>query len=176
MKAGFTITAPVTRQVSIDDATTYRDLGKAVGYATLGFMILAFLAANHIDADTLPIWACYDCLVLISHLPLINTAMPGRTSVFLSEIAKILRFTFVHVEDWYSDLDTGNAALPLSNLFMQNGYTASSIIINLAMILLLFGLLLLALVFAKCVDCSYLEGLRKPNLNGRTETRALTAT
>ena len=124
MNAGFTITAPVTRQVSIDDANFYRNCGKFAGYGALGFMILGFLAANHIGADTLPIWACYDCLVLISHLPLLNTAMPGRTSVLLSEVAKILRFTFIHAEDWHSDLDTGHGALPLSNLFMQNGYTA----------------------------------------------------
>jgi hypothetical protein len=34
-------------------------------------------------------------MVLISHLSLINVSMPGGTSVFLSTVAKILRFGFI---------------------------------------------------------------------------------
>ena len=57
-------------------------------------MFLGLLAALNLNADTLPIWAAYDSLVLISHLPLINVQIPGRTSVLLSEIAKVLRLDF----------------------------------------------------------------------------------
>ena len=57
-------------------------------------MFLSLLAAVNINADTLPIWATYDILVLITHLPLINVQIPGRTSVFLSEIARVLRLSF----------------------------------------------------------------------------------
>ena len=43
------------------------------------------------------------------------------------------------------------------------------------MILTLFGLLLLALVLAKGIDCSYVTDKKQTNPNGRTEVRTLTA-
>ena len=119
VRPGLTISAPVTRQISKTDANDYRDIGKYAGYGILGTMILGFLAANQLNADTLPIWTCYDCLLLITHLPLVNVSIPGRTSILLSEIAKILRFSFEPLKNWYSDIDVGNSDRPLTNILMQ---------------------------------------------------------
>ena len=94
VRPGLTITAPVTRQIAIDDYDYYKNTGRYAGVAILGIMFLSLLAAVNINADTLPIWATYDILVLITHLPLINVQIPGRTSVFLSEIARVLRLSF----------------------------------------------------------------------------------
>lgn len=63
-------------------------------------MLLAFLAALRVNADTFAIWACYDVLVLISHLPLLNISYSGRVAIMLTEIAKVLRFEFVPVDEW----------------------------------------------------------------------------
>lgn len=146
--------------MSIDDAQSYRRYGKVVGYATLGFLIAGFLLAILFNADTLPVWACYDCLVLISHLPLLNTAMPGRASIFLAQIANILRFNFEFVDVWYEDIDVGKGDRPLTNLFMQNGYAATSIIINLFMVLSFMAALIVCLGIAKISDCSYISSVK----------------
>jgi len=176
VRPGLTITAPVTRQINIDDARHYRSIGRYAGYGILATMFLGLLAAHNLKADTVPIWACYDCLVLVTHLPLLNIGMPGRASILLSEIAKILRFSFEPLMDWYSDIDVGESDSPLTNVFMQNGYESTSIIINLAVILAIFSLLIIAIVFAKCIDCNYVTNLQVPYPNGRTEVRSLTAT
>ena len=108
----------MTRQVAIDDAKSYRNYARFVGYSALGMLITGFLLALLLNANTLPVWACYDCLVLISHLPMLNTAMPGRASIFLSEIANILRFNFEFLRNWHEDVDVGHGDRPLTNLFM----------------------------------------------------------
>lgn len=165
----------MTRQVSIDDADKYKDYGRYVGYTTLGLLVGGFLLALLLNADTLPVWACYDCLVLITHLPLLNTAMPGRASIFLVQIANILRFNFDYMDDWHKDIDVGNGDRPLTNLFMQNGYSATSIVINIFMILVFFGVLVVGLGLAKIGDCTYISSLKEPRLNGRTEVRVLSS-
>ena len=92
-----TITAPVTRQVSVDDAKKYRDYGRIAGFSLLGFFTLGFLYATSVNADTMPIWACYDTLVLMTHLPMLNMAIPGGTAILLTEMAQIFRFNFIPV-------------------------------------------------------------------------------
>ena len=62
------------------------------------------------NADTLPIWACYDCLVLISHLPLVNVALGGGPTIFLSTVARILRFEFIPLDDLLTDQFTVGSA------------------------------------------------------------------
>lgn len=178
VRPGLTITAPVTRQVAKDDAKYYRDTGRYAGYCILGTMLLGLLAAGNLNADTLPVWATYDSLVLVTHLPLVNVQVPGRTSILLSELAKVLRLDLELWKDWYKDVDVGAADRPLTNIMMHNGYTSTSIIINLFPILCLFGLLTVSFVFAKCYDCSAFTSSRRnqPQPNGRTEVRMLTAT
>ena len=100
MRPGLTIKAPVSRQVSVDDAVKYREYGKIAGYSCLVFFTLVLIYATSINADTLPIWACYDSLVLISHLPMLNIAIPGSSAVLLTEMAKIFRFNFIPVSEW----------------------------------------------------------------------------
>ena len=112
IRPGFTITAPVTRQVSIDDANKYRDYGRYGGYACLGFLVIGFICAVRINADTLPVWATFDILVLTTHLPLLNIAIPGSTSIMLTEMAKILRFSFIPLDEWLVDaFDVGSVLL-----------------------------------------------------------------
>ena len=72
VRPGLTITAPVTRQVAVEDFKSYRDTGRFTGYITLGVFVVGLLAAVNLNADTLPIWATFDVLVLITHLPLVN--------------------------------------------------------------------------------------------------------
>ena len=118
VRPGLTITAPVTRQVATDDAKYYRGTGRYTGYCILGVLIIGLIAAKYLNADTVPIWSCYDCLVLITHLPLLNIMVPGRTSILLSEIAKVLRFSFEPMRDWYKDMDVGDSDRPLTNILM----------------------------------------------------------
>ena len=60
-------------------------------------MVIGFIIAIYVDADTLPFWALYDTLQLLTHLPLANVTMPGQTAVFLSTLASILRFNMFHI-------------------------------------------------------------------------------
>ena len=116
IRPGFTITAPVTRQVSISDAKKYRDWGRYGGYACLGFLAVGFVCAVRINADTLPVWATYDILVLTTHLPLLNFAIPGITSIMLTEMAKVFRLSFIPLDEWLVDgHDVGKGDQPLNN-------------------------------------------------------------
>ena len=118
MRPGLTITAPVIRQVSTTDYDDYKEYGQYTGYMFIGFLALAFVFAYKIDADTLPIWATYDVMVLISHLPLFQVAYPGKLAVLLTEIAKILRLEFIPTKDWLKDwADVGNADTPLDDFY-----------------------------------------------------------
>ena len=123
------------------------------------------------NADTLPVWACYDCLVLITHLPLICISFPGNMTIMLSQFARILRLQFFTLEKSFTEhVDIGNANTPLNLVFYQNGYESSSIILNLTIFLALFGIIFLAQLFAKCADCMYVASdPKKPMPNGRTE-------
>lgn len=49
------------------------------------------------NADTLPVWATYEALVFISHIPMVNVAMPGSAAIVLTEVAKILRLSFIPI-------------------------------------------------------------------------------
>jgi hypothetical protein len=60
------------------------------------------------NADTLPVWATYETLVLIAHLPMVNVAMPGSAAIVLTELAKILRLSFIPVGDLWSDVGKSN--------------------------------------------------------------------
>lgn len=143
IRPGFTITAPVTRQVSVDDAKKYRNYGRCVGYVCLGFLVVGFLFSAKTNADTLPVWATYDILVMTTHLPLLNIAFPGSTSIFLSEMAKVFRLSFVPVDEWLIDsYDVGSGDKPLNNQFYLNGYKYSSILLNLGVFMCLFAILM----------------------------------
>lgn len=89
-----------------------------------------------------------------------NIQVPGKASILLTEIAKVLRFSFEPGQKWYQGIDVGNSDRPLTNILMHNGYLSTSIIINLFPVLCLFGLLLVGLVLAKFVDCSYIQSLK----------------
>ena len=102
--------------MSISDAKKYRDWGRYGGYACLGFLAVGFVCAVRINADTLPVWATYDILVLTTHLPLLNFAIPGITSIMLTEMAKVFRLSFIPLDEWLVDgHDVGKGDQPLNN-------------------------------------------------------------
>lgn len=128
----------------------------------------------------MPIWACYDTLALISHLPMINISIPGRTSIMLTELAKALRFDFIPMNDWvrdWADDSIGYADSPLSITMQRNGYDACSILLNISPFIVAFIVLMLMQLFAKCADCTYVSIVRKEaQPNGRGLVRTLTLT
>ena len=114
-------------------------------------------------------------MVLISHLPLVNASIPGGMTIFLSTVAKILRFGFIPYDKWIataSDVVISNSSY--SYIFEQNGYGSTSIVLNLAALIALFVLTSWCIIFAKCMDCSYLKSEKKPVPNGREMARNLT--
>ena len=68
------------------------------GYIVFGFIFLGLLVAICVDADTVPFWAFYDTMQLLTHLPLANVSMPGQAAVFLSTLASMLRFSLLKVD------------------------------------------------------------------------------
>ena len=97
-------------------------------------------------------------MVLISHLPLVNASIPGGMAVFLSTVAKILRLGFIPYVDWIAtaaDVVTSNSSY--APIFEQNGYKSTSIVLNLAALIALFVIASCCILFAKCMDCSYLK-------------------
>ena len=114
-------------------------------------------------------------MVLISHLPLVNASIPGGMTIFLSTVAKILRFGFIPYDKWIAtaaDVVISNSSY--SYIFEQNGYGSTSIVLNLAALIALFVLTSWCIIFAKCMDCSYLKSEKKPVPNGREMARNLT--
>ena len=132
------------------------------------------------NADTLPVWATYEALILISHLPMLNVTMPGSAAIVLTECAKILRlnFDFLSLEDLFIDnVDVGNSDKSVNTLLAQNGYMHTSILLNMTSFFVIYFVLLLALVVSKCLDSSEVTAKStKPMMNGRTEVRSLTLT
>ena len=64
----------------------------------------------HRNAETLPIWTCYQALVLTTHLPLLNVNMPGSSAIVLSEAAKALRLDHFQTERiWKEFFEIGNS-------------------------------------------------------------------
>ena len=128
----------------------------------------------------MPVWASYDALVLISHIPMINISMPSKTSIALTELSKTLRLDFIPLSDWVKDWTSssiGYADKPLTIMLERDGYDATSILLNLAPFVFLFLLFVLAQLVAKCADCTYVRiVLKKPQPNGRSLSRSMTMT
>ena len=88
----------IVRQVPIQEASYVKAISNFIGYLILGSIFIGFFIAVSLDADTLPFWAFYDVMTLLSHLPLANVGMPGQTAMFLSTIASMLRFSLFGVD------------------------------------------------------------------------------
>ena len=80
------------------EASYVKIVSRFIGYFVVGSIFIGFLLAIALDADTVPFWAFYEVMSLISHLPLVNVGMPGQTAVFLSTIASMLRFSIFDVD------------------------------------------------------------------------------
>jgi hypothetical protein len=55
-------------------------------------------------------------MILISHLPLVNASIPGGMTIFLSTVAKILRFGFIPYDRWIAiaaEVVTSNSSYSL---------------------------------------------------------------
>jgi len=115
---------------------------------------------------------------LISHLPLVNVNMPGSAAIVLSEAAKILRLDFLPLRLVFDTVDVGNANTALNSLMHQNGYTSTSILLNLTPLVALYLLLFLVSLISKCAEkASIADDEKKPKqmINGRNFVRQLTA-
>lgn len=124
----------------------------------------------------MPIWACYDSLVLITHLPLVNVSLGGAPTIFLTSIARILRLDFIPLDDFFRDsFDVGSASSSFNEIFLQSGYKSTSILLNLAIFCTMFLLMILLNAFAKCLDCSYAASKGNVIPNGRTHVPRMTA-
>lgn len=117
----------------------------------------------------MPIWALYDTLLLIGHLPLMNVNMSGTTVIFLTTLTKTLSFSFIDLGSPIINLlneDAQNENLGV--LFFQSGYESVFVIVNLARSI--FGVILLVL-FGSCaskLDKYKICKWGKPRPNGRT--------
>ena len=98
----------------------------------------------------MPIWALYDTLLLIGHLPLINVNMSGATVIFLTTMTKTLSFSFFDLGSPLIDLlnkDAENENLGV--LFFQSGYESVFVLVNLARTIFAIAILVL---FGSCAS------------------------
>mmetsp|Transcript_5486 Transcript_5486/g.7332 ORF Transcript_5486/g.7332 Transcript_5486/m.7332 type:complete len:366 (-) Transcript_5486:1025-2122(-) len=103
--------------------------------------------------------------------------MPGSSAIVLSEAAKILRLDFIPLERAFSDnFDIGTSNKQLNTLMGQNGYSATSILLNLAPYIAIYALILIANIVIKCMSAAYLDPNKRvrPVINGHSEPRLLT--
>lgn len=115
---------------------------------------------------------------LIVHLPLLNVNMPGSSAIVLSEAARVIRLDFIPLSGVFDSVDLGNANKSLSSLMHQNGYEATSILLNLTPLLAMYLVLFIVSLIAKCTDSTHVtsdEKKEKPMINGRTDVRYLSA-
>ena len=116
--------------------------------------------------------------MLIMHLPMLNVNMPGSAAIVLTEAAKILRLDMIPLRRVLDDnFNVGGAGNALNMIMEQNGYAASSILLNLAPIIAIYTLLLLAQIIVKCMSSPYSDPNKvpRPMINGHSEARTLTA-
>mmetsp|Transcript_36000 Transcript_36000/g.43964 ORF Transcript_36000/g.43964 Transcript_36000/m.43964 type:complete len:136 (-) Transcript_36000:707-1114(-) len=102
--AGETLEIPIIRQTDPGSAQRYERLASIFGSIVLSLLIIGFFLATWNEADTLSLWACYDTLLLIGHLSLLNISMPGPIVIFLTTLVKVLNFEFVPLEEAIIDL------------------------------------------------------------------------
>lgn len=105
------------------------------------------------DADTVPFWALYDTLQILTHLPLANISMPGQTAVFLSTLASMLRLSLLSVDKFVAiQLGVDFEIRTATELQKQAGYSSSYVLINLSVMFVLIGLTLIVYVVSKAID------------------------
>lgn len=108
---------------------------------------------------------------------MLSVNMPGSAAIVLSEAAKILRLDFIELDRVFEHyFDVGNARKELNTLMGQNGYGATSIVLNLTPIIALNVLILLATIIVSCSNMSVITDpnrLSKPIINGHSEPRTL---
>lgn len=166
------------RQVEAEDGKHYVKVGKALGYSALIGLAIGWIICQRMNAETLPIWSCHQTLMLIMHLPMLNVNMPGSAAIVLTEAAKILRLEMIPLRRVLDDnFNVGGAGNALNMIMEQNGYAASSILLNLAPIIAIYTLLLLAQIIVKCMSSPYSDPNKvpRPMINGHSEARTLTA-
>ena len=103
--------------------------------------------------------------------------MPGSIAIVLSEAVKALRLDFIPLDRiWKEYMDIGNSDKELNMLVGQNGYSATSILINLAPYITIYVLILIANVVKKCMSQAYLDPTKKGKamITGHSEPRILT--
>ena len=107
---------------------------------------------------------------------MVNVAMPGSAAIVLTELAKILRLSFIPIGDFFIDnANVGKSNQPLNTLLGQSGYQSTSILINLGPFMLIFFILFIALIISKCWDVSKIsENDTLPMINGRSEMQIFT--
>ena len=79
-------------QLEFDLVPYYPLIMSFLGLIMAGILgtVIGFLLLNRVNADTLPVWACYDYLVLFTHLPMLRIAFPPTVTVLIAEVAKVL--------------------------------------------------------------------------------------
>ena len=98
VKQGQTLRTEIVRQVPVDESRYLSVFSVFIGSIVIAFIFLGLLMAICVDADTVPIWGFYDTLQLLTHLPLANVSMPGQTAMFLSTLARMLRFNVLSID------------------------------------------------------------------------------
>ena len=170
VKQGQTLRTEIVRQVPVKEARYLSSFAVAVGYMILCFIFLGLLLAICVDADTVPFWAFYDTMQLLTHLPLANVSMPGQTAVFLSTLASMLRFNIFSIDKMVAYfLGVDFEIRTTTELQRQAGYSSCYILINLSVIIVLVALVAIVYVVTKVFDkISEYSPERMPAPNGRT--------
>ena len=91
---GYTITAPILRQIKTETAEFYRN----AGYIAASVLLITMLTGTFIfwltDGPMYVIYVSFETTQLISHLALVNCGMPGKMVVFLEAFLHMTRFNF----------------------------------------------------------------------------------
>jgi len=169
IQQGQTLKVGVIRQTEAGFGQTVRLYATIYGYIIFGLLVLAFLLACRKGADTLPVWACYDNLLLISHLPLLNVNMPAETVIFLTTLQKILSLQFFPLESSLIEILNKDALNEnLGVIFFQSGYESVLSLVNMARFLVLFALMIVLAYVASHLDKRGVWPISKGEPNGRT--------
>ena len=112
----------------------------------------------------LPTWMMLNTLQLMVHLPLLPVYLPSNMSFLLSEYLRTMQIRSNELEqyligaDFLGEQDTSSTDsdeyLSSLSLLKMYGY-AHSISLNLALVMLAGLGMIVATMFAKCLDCSH---------------------
>jgi len=137
----------------MEEAKTIEGVAATTSGVTKAAFLLCFVICVALTKSLLPIWALFNTLQILVHLPLVNVPMPGNATAFLKGLLDIARLEVFNVRPWIKDwLRYPDGLDGLNAIFNDYGYDSKAAIVNLGVLTGLLFLGVLALIIAALVD------------------------